>query len=233
MKSEHQILRSRKPAGGFSIIELLVIISILAVLATFALIGIARARSSTQFSNTARVLQAYIERAVSDSKRRHALGSERARVEVLDNTSYKVTTDFNEDGLLETRIIRLPGAITFLFTAGSPPIATIDRHGNVAEGNVIFTLRSESGTVSEIKLSSIGDSVIDEQLPSLPTVTETPTSDDVKSSVWLKGDNQPNLDPSPTPAPTPLPFCTTNQKPSVDLCRCQPGRTIDDKGKCK
>lgn len=213
-------------------VELLLVGVIIAIVATFAIIGVTRARSSAEFSNAARTLQAYGERAVMDAKRRHALGSERAIVEVVDTTSYKITADFNEDGNLESRTIKLPSSITFQFTAGSPPRATIDRHGNVAEGNVTFTFKSASGSLSEVKFTSSGDASIDPSSPTLPAVAGTPTSTDVKSYTILSGTGSPQLDPSPTPAPTPLPYCTSGQNPTVVLCRCQTGQIIEN-GKCK
>lgn len=217
---------------GFSLVELLLVTTIIMILGTFALLGVTRARSAAEFSNAARTLQAYGERAIMDAKKRHALGAERAIIEVIDTTSYKITADFNEDGTPESRTIRLPNSITFEFTAGSPPRATIDRHGNVAEGNVTFTFRSASGSLSEVKFTSNGDASIDGSAPTLPAVAGTPTSTDVKSYTVLPGTGVPQPDPSPTPAPTPLPYCTSSQNPTIELCRCQTGDKID-KGKCK
>ena len=217
---------------GFSVVELLLVVVIIAIVATFAIIGVTRARSSAEFSNTARTLQAYCERAVMDAKRRHALGAERAIVEVVDTTSYRITADFSEDGNVEIRTIMLPSSITFDFTAGSPPRATIDRHGNVAEGNVTFTLRSAGGGLSAIRFTLNGDTSMDTVGPGLPAVTGTPTSGDVTSYLTLTGTGSPDLDPSPTPAPTPLPYCTSVQKPTVDLCRCRTGQQIDGNGRC-
>ena len=216
---------------GFSLVEVLLVTTVVMILSAFALLGVTRARSAAEFSNAARTLQAYGERAVMDAKRRHALGTERAIVEVVNTTSYKITADFTEDGNLESRTINLPSSITFQFTAGSPPRATIDRHGNVAEGNVTFTFRSASGSLSEVKFTSNGDASIDQSSPTLPSVAGTPTSTDVKSFTILSGTGSPQLDPSPTPAPTPLPYCTSSQNPTVELCRCQTGQRIN-RGKC-
>ena len=218
--------------GGFGMIQLLIVVGVMGIIVTFGLIGVSRARSDTQFTNAARSLKSYIEKGVSDAKRRHALGAERAQIAVLNTTSYQVTEDFGEDGVVEQRTVQLPPGASFVYV-GTPPSITIDMHGNVAEGQVQFALNNGNGRTSQITVSSIGDASMDENAPTMPTVSNTPTSVDVKNSVALLGNTAPNLDPSPSAAPSPLPQCTGHQTPANTACRCRTGQQLDASGKCK
>jgi hypothetical protein len=190
------------------------------------------ARSSLQLSNAGDTLKTYLEKGISDAKRRHAQGDTRAKLQVTSAKSYQVTIDFDGDGIVETRTITLPGRISFVYNSASPPTATVDWRGNVAEGNVTFNLRSDRNQTLGIELTSAGDAIVNNGLPTLPTVSVTPTSSDVRPSSALVGNSSPNLDPSPTPTPTPLPYCAGNQLPATNNCRCRAGQTIDNKGKC-
>ena len=218
---------------GFSLVELLLVVSILAIITAFAFMGITRAKSSFHLANNGDVLKAHLERAFADARKRHALGNVRAKIEVINDSAFIATIDFDGDGSPEERSISLTDKIKFVFDPASPPIATIDWRGNIAEGDVAFNMRSDRGETLSLQLSSSGDSRIDTTLPAFPTITVTTSSADVKPSTVVNGNTAPNPNPSPTAASTPLPFCTSTQRPASDNCRCQSGRTIDDKGKCR
>jgi prepilin-type N-terminal cleavage/methylation domain-containing protein len=218
--------------AGFSLIELLFVVALVGVITAFAVIGISRARSDTQLLNAAETLTTYINKGVADAKRRHARGADRVRIQILDATSYRVTEDFDADGALENLTVQLPSPARFVYE-GVPPSITIDMHGNVAEGLVVIDLANGNGTMSQIRVSSVGDASRDEGAPAMPPVSSTPTSVDIKTTVALPGSTPPNLDPSPTPALTPLPVCVSPQQPSKDACRCRTGQTIDSNGRCR
>jgi prepilin-type N-terminal cleavage/methylation domain-containing protein len=217
---------------GFSLPEMLIVVLILAIVTTLSLMGITQAQTSFQLSNSAENLKTYLEKAFSDAKRRNAKGDVRAKVQVTSATTYQVTVDFNGDGVPETRTVSLPGKVSFVYNPLSPPVATIDWQGNVAEGNVVFNLKSSQNQTLELELSGKGDANIKTDFPTLPAVTATPNSSDVSNSTVLVGNSAPNLNPSPTPTPTPLPYCTGGQKPAIDNCRCPAGKKIKDDGKC-
>jgi type II secretory pathway pseudopilin PulG len=220
---------SFRSEAGFSVIELFMVVAIISVITVAAVIGVTRARTSTEFANTGRTFQAYVERAVSDAKRRRALGPDRAKIEVLDMKRYRVTADFDENGNVESKTIELPVGITFDYLEGKPPSATIDWRGNVDEGDVAFKIKAADGTISEIKVMNKGGVNMGTELPTLPTVSGTPISTDVKSRSSIGGPGTVGPDPSPTPVPTPLPFCIGNQSPIDTVCRCKPGQTLDSK----
>lgn len=228
MNSFHQT-----PPKGFSIIELLLVVVILGVVTSFALLGISQARTAFHLSNNGQILQAYLQRIFADARRRHALGGDRAVVEVVGQSAYKVTADLDGDGNTEERTVSLTDNIKFVYDPANPPRATVDWRGSVNEGSVIFNLRSPRNENLTLTLSSAGDSNIDGDIPSLPTINITTSSADVKASSVVNGNTAPNPNVSPTPAPTALPFCSTGQLPINTSCRCRPGEVIDAGGKCK
>lgn len=231
MRTEKTNRESRQK--GFSLIEVIMVVLIVAILGTILLLGIVRARSAFRFSNAVGTLQINLEKAISDAKRRNAKGDARATIQVLNTNSYETKIDINGDGVPETQTVTLPQQVSFLYD-GTPPKVTIDWRGYISEGTVSFFIRSESGDLSEVKLTSRGDAAADADSPTMPTVTVTPISTDVKSSTVLVGNASPNPNVSPTPTPTPMPFCAAAQIPANNNCRCPVGKIIDAKsGKCK
>jgi type II secretory pathway pseudopilin PulG len=218
---------------GFSILDLMIVITILGILTTLALMVFARARSSFRVQDAVGTLQSYLEKAISDSKRRNAKGDARARIRVLSTTAYEVKIDFDGDGVVETRTITLPSQTSFQYDVASPPQATVDWRGYVAEPNVSFVVVASDGQTSQVRLTGIGDVFSNAFLPVLPTVSATPISSDVKPSASLIGNATPNPYASPTPTPTPLPVCIGSQLPATTPCTCPAGKKIDLSGKCK
>jgi Tfp pilus assembly protein FimT len=64
--------RSRR-FGGFSTVELLAVVTMLAIITAFGFMGISKARASVRLSGAARQYAAYIEKARIYSIRRHAV----------------------------------------------------------------------------------------------------------------------------------------------------------------
>jgi prepilin-type N-terminal cleavage/methylation domain-containing protein len=218
---------------GFSIVELLIVVLIIGILTTLALMIIVQARSSFRFSNAVGTLQIHLEKAITDAKRRNAKGDSRATIKVLNTKSYQIKIDFDGDGNAETQTVNLPEGTSFLY-GGSAPQATIDWRGYIAEGTVIFVVKADSGQTSEVTLTNRGDASTDSDFPTMPTITVTPVSSDVKSTTVLSGNSTPNPNASPTPYPTALPVCSAQQIPANNNCRCPNGMVIDSKsGKCK
>src|SRR5215510_15893160 len=107
--------KTMRTDDGFSVIELLVVVTILAVVTSFGVIGIKNAKASIRLSGAAREYSSYIERARVYSIRTHAdNASQRANVAINENqTSYTVSLDLDGDGVLDTRTIPLPDGVTF------------------------------------------------------------------------------------------------------------------------
>jgi prepilin-type N-terminal cleavage/methylation domain-containing protein len=210
---------------GFSLIESLIVIAIIGLLATMGVLGITRARASMRLSGAAREYAAYIEKVRIFSIRHHAdTLAEAASVSINDDrTSYSVTFDFDGDGTMETRTIRLPDGVLF----GTVEAIAFDWRGRTwntvggltrEDAQVSITLSNEVDSTS-VDVTGSGDVTIDSQVfdDDVPNVTlnvsdlatsatPNPTPTPVEESV-------PSGSPSPTPAdtdplPTPSPSAT-------------------------
>lgn len=179
--------------SGFSLLELLLVVAIIGALATMAFMQIASARDRTRRDSAAREFMGKLDRARSDSIRRHAAAGQEARVAVVNSTSYQVTADYNNNGTIdagEARTFTLPDGVTFV-TSPAPPAAAFDWRGQLT-GNMSFQLTNSAGSTS-INLTAAGDVTLNNAAstpPTLPTITSTPF---------------PTPTPTPTPAPTPTP----------------------------
>src|SRR5262245_24224978 len=107
-------MKTRK-RNGFSIIEVLVMMTIITIVTAFGLLGVSRARASVRLSGAAREYASYVEKARIHSIRRHADdASQRASVAINDSkTSYNVTMDLTGDGTMDTRTVPLPSDVSF------------------------------------------------------------------------------------------------------------------------
>src|SRR5436309_4104010 len=122
-----------KDARGFSIIELVFVLVIALVVTSLALIGASRAKENMQMMGAAELVKGSIERAFTDARRRHAGGSDRSQLVVTSTTTYNLTVDLAGDGVPETRTMTLPSGVTFSYNPLSPPKATVDWRGMIAE----------------------------------------------------------------------------------------------------
>jgi len=115
--------KSNNNARGFSIIQLLVTIAVMATVTSLAVVGIVRAREHIRLTNSARQFAAYVERARADAVRRHA----NASVQTLDTNRYSVTMDFDNTGSVTTRDFNLQEGIQLTTGANSIPFNWPDR----------------------------------------------------------------------------------------------------------
>lgn len=89
--------------NGFTVIELLIVLSIISVISGFALMQITRARQVMIRENAARQFAGYLEKARVDSLRRHPMASgQMAQVSIINATFYTVIIDANGDGALDS-----------------------------------------------------------------------------------------------------------------------------------
>lgn len=167
-------------AGGFTVIELLIVITILAVVSGFALMQITRAREVMVRENAARQLGSYLEKARVDSLRRHPTASaQMAQVTLINATFYSVTIDADGNGTLDApKVFSLPANSGLQFNSPFPRTIyfnwrgrTVDAAGNVALPNFI-TISKASGTPSRIDLTTAGQ----------PSLQGAPASSSVTNS---------------------------------------------------
>lgn len=164
---------------GFTVIELLIVISILSVVSGFALMQITRARQVMIRENAARQLNSYLEKARVDSLRRHPVASaQMAQVAVINATFYSVTLDADGDGALDApKVMSLPADTALQFNTPYPRTIyfnwrgrTVDAAGNVASPPFVTISNSYGST--PIYLTTAGQ----------PTLQGPPLSSPVTSS---------------------------------------------------
>ena len=160
-------------AAGFSVFELLIVVTMISVLAGFALLQISRARQVMTRANAARQLSAFLEKARVDSvRRRPTINAQMAQVSLLDATSYSVTIDSNGDGTLDApQTIRLPADANLQFDLPYPRTIyfnwrgrTVDAAGNIANPSFV-NISSPYGS-NTIDLTSAGQPTLDGPPPS-------------------------------------------------------------------
>jgi prepilin-type N-terminal cleavage/methylation domain-containing protein len=175
---------------GFTVIELLIVVSIISVVCGFALMQITRARQVTVRENEARQLGSYLEKARVDSLRRHATASaQMAQVTVINATFYSVTLDADGNGALDApKVISLPAGLQF-----NTPFPrtiyfnwrgrTVDAAGNVASPPFV-TLSNTYGT-SRIDLTTAGQPTLQGPPASSPVTNSTAPAPNFRSNTQI------------------------------------------------
>ena len=207
---------------GFSTIQLIITLLIMAIITSFAVMGIVRARASLRLSNSAREFAAHVERARADAVRRHNT----AVVQTLNTTTYSVTMDFDNTGTVATRNFTLSEGVTFITGIKS---ITFDWRGRIPQEQS-FGFSNGSNTVS-VGVTGSGDVTFDAQFfhdGSLPPIAlvgpggavipdpgATPTPIATPTPTPTPNPNPtPTPTPNPNPTPTPDPNATPNPNPT-------------------
>ena len=137
------ISKFRTPTGA-SLVEMMIVITVMLVVSTFALMAIGDSQTHLDRENIAKDFKTSLERARFDSIRRNvSTCQDMARVVIESATVFKLLTDQNRDGVLtpevETRTVDftepwevaiVPGA-----TQQFPITIRFDRRGNSSSGN--------------------------------------------------------------------------------------------------
>jgi type II secretory pathway pseudopilin PulG len=167
------------PQSGISIIEVLIVVTVIAILTTVAIMQLGRSKIDFQRQRIAREFKVYLERARFDSvKRRAATTSEMSRVILNSATSFTIVSDFNQngtilksDGTLETsdrRVIdftnRSDAQIVVSTTLNYPVTILYNQRGHITTTDglnnpiaPVFTICSAncSGTSQEATVISV------------------------------------------------------------------------------
>lgn len=184
---------STNHAGGFTVIELLIVITILAVVSGFALMQITRARQVMVRENAARELGSYLEKARVDSLRRRPTASaQMAQVTLINATFYSVTLDADGNGTLDApKVFSLPANSGLQFNTPFPRTIyfnwrgrTVDSAGNVASPPFI-TISTASGTPTRIDLTSAGQTSLQGPPASSAVTNSTPPAPSFRSQTQI------------------------------------------------
>lgn len=150
--------------GGFSLLELLIVVAMVGILVGFALIQIVRANQQMKRANAAQQFAAYLEKARLDSLRRHPTATaQMAQVSIINAGFYSVTIDSTGDGALDApQVISLPANSDFQFNGPFPRTIyfnwrgrTVDAAGAPANPSFV-TISSANYGQSRIDLTSSG-----------------------------------------------------------------------------
>ncbi len=197
-----------KGERGFTIIQVLITVTLVAVVSTFGVMAIGAARASFRLSGSSRELAGYLEKARSNAIRRNDATS----VTILNATSYTVTMDSDGDGAVETRTITLQDGV--IFDNGSiGTSAVFDWRGRVPN-QLGIVLRNDRGASSSINLSGAGDVTLDNEIFQDGQIGDITLNTDAPSGVASPTPyGSPGATPYPTATPTPVASPTATPTP--------------------
>ena len=221
--------KATKQQRGFTITQMVITITIIAIVSTFGVLGIKSARAQFQVQSAARLFASYVEKARADSVRRHAAPGQESSIEIFGEgtTGYAVTMDFGS-GAVETRNFQLDPGIDFATAAQK---VSFDWRGRLTvpcafTKSCVFQVRSIYLQLSiPVDVSGSGDITVDEQhfpdqlIPAVQiaevtgdvdNATPTPTPTPQGTPAVEDSPDPDNVDPTPTPTATPTPTPTPN-----------------------
>jgi Tfp pilus assembly protein FimT len=167
-------------AGGFSVIELLIVATMITVLTGFAFIQITQARQALSRTNAAREFTSYLEKARLDSVRRHPdTTAEMAQVAIINSTFYSVTLDTDADGSMDApRVIGLPADSNLSFNGPFPRTIMFNWRGRTVDssGNVTtpLSVTISNNLTSRIDITNAGQPALDTTITSDPVSNSSP-----------------------------------------------------------
>lgn len=172
---------------GFTIIQLLIVIALVAVVTSFGVLGIRNVRAEMRLQNSARRFAIYLEKARLDSVRRRVAPGSEAAVQTFEpgTNNFVVRMDFDGSGTLLNRTFVLDEGITFGTNAQT---VSFDWRGRIAE-RAVFGITNGIRTIP-VDVSGSGDVTLGDQR----------FADDSIGDVTLAG-VPPDVVPDPTPFP--------------------------------
>jgi type II secretory pathway pseudopilin PulG len=203
--SNEQVQRTlrRHSESGFTLLQMVIVIAIIAVFSTVALVGVASARAGQRRVNSARLFASYLEKARVDSVRRRADGSADnplASITVLDANTYSVFMDFEATGVLVGRNVPLESGVSFDDDDVGKVVAFDWRGRTGFDHGFVLANKSvvgDSNYVTPVAVSGFGDVTVNDTVYT-PLVDSNSTNFTAPTPV-----------PTPTPLPTPTPVVAT------------------------
>ncbi len=173
-------------------LELLVVMALITIISALALTSFQRSSRSFNLSGATRNLSAYLEKARTDSVRRHGGAS----VDLNSTSSYTINIDFSRTGVSTSRTVNLPAGTSLSYslppaTASTDPFVTpititYDWHGR-ATSTVLLTLTDSTTGIgsSTVVVGPAGDLSTDTTI-SGPATNPTPQNTTVTTTTGIK-----------------------------------------------
>jgi type II secretory pathway pseudopilin PulG len=159
------LLASLRPADGFSVLQMVVVLAVISVISTMAVLNIHSTRASLRLQNSVRQLAGYLEKARLDAIRRHG----NSAVVFNNTTSYDVTMDFEGAGTVSTRTLPFESGVAIISTP--LPAVTFNWRGRTSACTFTFAVQNSRGEQSWVDVSDAGDVTVDSNVDVLPTAS--------------------------------------------------------------
>ncbi len=183
---------------GFTTMQMLIVVALVAVVSAFGFIGIQNVRAEMRLQNSARRFAIHLEKARLDSVRRRAGAGGQAWIQSFDpgTGNYLVTMDFDGTGAIQSRTFQLDPGITFGTNAQT---VAFDWRGRIP-ARAVFGITNGTRTVP-VDVSGSGDITLGDQSFADDLITE-PILAGVPTDV--------------VPDPTPFPIVGGDEDPPAE-----------------
>lgn len=218
VKSKNAELGRRRSQGGFTLIQLMIVVGVVAIVGAMAVFGIVSARQRVRLNNSARLLASYLEKARVDSIRRHAMAADQMAGVVIgeDSHSYTVRLDLDGNGTIDSQKITLEDGIVFV---GDMASTSFDWRGRFVGTDTKISYTLEYGSDQRtVDVTHSGDITVDsrEYLDDVPNVNVNENLSPIDNGSTVNGNNQATPTPTPSPAPSPTPDSRPSPSPTPD-----------------
>jgi Tfp pilus assembly protein FimT len=183
MTDRASTIRPQKGELGFTLMQIMITMTVIAIVSAFALIRIGNARDTARLQNSVSILAGTLEKARIDAIRRH----DTSTVVFTSPTTYAVTMDFSGNGTTSTRTFSLENGVKVLDV--NLPSVTYNWRGRTSSCTITFAFQNSPGEQYWVDVSDAGDTTINADVDVLPTVSYTTVSGtgDVASSAVVSG----------------------------------------------
>jgi Tfp pilus assembly protein FimT len=199
MKKQQRFRRHRsflKPLGaqgGFSLVDMVITVTVISIATTLATMGISRARTKIALQNSVRRLADNIEKARLDAVRRHSdpinSPTTASKVVFTSYNTYTLTIDFDGTGTPYTRTFTFDSGVPGIPTGSPLPAITFNWRGRTSSCTTTFAIFNSNGEQSTVDVSDAGEVTIDSDVDVLPAVSYNTTNPtiDVASGTVVSG----------------------------------------------
>jgi len=170
-------------AAGFTILQIVIAVAIIAIFTSFALLTLSSTRASLHLQNSVRQLSSYLEKARLDAVRRHA----NSTVVFTSPTSYDVTMDFSGSGTVSTQTYAFENGVSIISTP--LPTLSFNWRGRTSACTMTFAVQNSRGEQSWVDVSDAGDVTVNSNVDVLPNASfaTVDNNSDVQSNAVVSG----------------------------------------------